>query len=291
VSAGAGAALRRLLARDGIIVAPGAYDALTALLVARAGFELVYLSGAGVSYAHLGKPDLGLVRADEIVERGRAMAEAVDVPILADGDTGFGNALNVQRTVRAYEDAGLAGIQLEDQVFPKRCGHLAGKEVVPAAEMAGKIRAACDARRDADFVIVARTDAIATHGIAEATDRLARYAEAGADVIFADGPRDDEELRAVPRAAARPALANMVEGGVTPLRDAAALAAMGYRIVIFPNALLRLFVRQGASLLAALHERGTTAGELGTVATFDELQRLLGTDELLARGDSYRGEA
>jgi 2-methylisocitrate lyase-like PEP mutase family enzyme len=291
VNSGAGAALRRLLARERITVAPGAYDALTALLVARAGFELVYLSGAGVAYAHLARPDVGLTTPDEIVTRGRAMVEAVDVPILADGDTGFGNALNVQRTVRAYEAAGLAGIQLEDQVFPKRCGHLAGKEVVPAAEMVGKIRAACDARRDHDFVIVARTDAIATHGITEATDRLGRYAEAGADVIFADGPRSDDELRAIPRAAMRPAMANMVEGGATPLQDAAALEAMGYRIVIFPNALLRLLVRQGAAFLAALRADGTTARQLANIASFGDLQRFLGTDELLARGDAYRGEA
>jgi 2-methylisocitrate lyase-like PEP mutase family enzyme len=226
-----------------------------------------------------------------MLARGRAIAEAVSIPVLADGDTGYGNALNVQRTVRAYEAAGLAGIQLEDQVSPKRCGHLAGKEVISAAEMAGKIRAACDARTDPDFVIVARTDAIATDGLDKAVDRLGRYAEAGADVIFADGPRDDIELRAIPKASAKPALANMLEGGKTPLHDADALAQMGYRLVIYPNSLVRLFVRQGAELLSQLRSTGKTAGELGRLALFDELMTIVRGNELLALRDSYRPDA
>lgn len=285
-----GARLRALLAGDGIVVAPGAYDALTARLVERAGFGAVYLSGAGVSYTHLARPDLGLVTRDEMVARASAITEAVDLPVLADGDTGFGNALNVRSTVRAYERAGLAGIQLEDQTFPKRCGHLAGKEVVAAEEMAGKIRAAADARRDASFVIVARTDAIATHGLGEALRRLSLYAGAGADVLFADGPTTLAELAAIPPALPLPAMANMVEGGRTPALTAAQLRGLGYRLVIFPNSLVRLFARQGAALLDALRTEGTTAGARERMLSFDELNGLLGTSEILAAGRRYAGE-
>lgn len=256
---GAAARLRELLALHRIVVAPGAYDALTARLVERAGFEAVYLSGAGVSYTHLARPDIGLVTLDEMLRRAEAICAAVKIPVLADGDTGFGNAINVQRTVRAYERAGLAGIQLEDQTFPKRCGHLDGKEVIDADEMVGKVRAALDARGDNDFVVVARTDAIATHGMEEALRRLRLYAEAGADVLFADGPATLEDLAAIPSALPRPAMANMVEGGKTPVVSALELERLGYRLVIFPNSMVRLFARAAATLLAALRASGTTA--------------------------------
>ena len=285
-----GARLRALLANEAIVVAPGAYDALTAVLIERAGFGAAYLSGAGVSYTHLARPDLGLVSADEIVARAGAITAAVRIPVIADGDTGFGNALNVQRTVRAYEAAGLAGIQLEDQTFPKRCGHLEGKDVIGTAEMAGKIRAAVDARSDEDFVIIARTDAIATHGLADALERLRRYADAGADVLFADGPTTLEELRAIPPALPRPAMANMVEGGRTPALAASELATLGYRLVIFPNALVRLFARQGADLLAALRASGSTANARDRMLSFDELNAILGTPELLEAGQRYAAE-
>lgn len=285
-----GARLRALLRAEPIVVAPGAYDALTARLVERAGFPAVYLTGAGVSYTHLGQPDLGLVTLDEMVARANAITSAVGIPAIADGDTGFGSALNVQRTVRAYEAAGLAGIQLEDQTFPKRCGHLEGKEVIGSAEMAGKIRAAVDARKDDDFVVIARTDAIATHGLAEALDRLRRYADAGADVLFADGPTTLEDLRAIPPALPRPAMANMVEGGRTPALAASELAKLGYRLVIFPNSLVRLFARQGAALLDALRASGSTEGARDRMLSFDELNQLLGTPELLKAGRRYAGE-
>lgn len=285
-----GARLRALLAGDAIVVAPGAYDALTARLVERAGFPAVYLSGAGVSYTHLASPDLGLVTLDEMVARASAITDRVGIPVIADGDTGFGNALNVQRTVRAYEGAGLAGIQLEDQTFPKRCGHLDGKEVVGAEEMAGKIRAAVDARRDGSFVVIARTDAIATHGITEALKRLRRYAAAGADVLFADGPTTLEELRAIPPALPRPAMANMVEGGRTPMLPATELGKLGYRLVIFPNSLVRLFARQGAALLEALRGSGSTDESRDRMLTFEELNLLLGTPDLLEAGRRYTGE-
>ena len=209
---------------------------------------------------------------------------------IADGDTGFGNALNVQRTVRAYEAAGLAGIQLEDQTFPKRCGHLEGKEVIGAEEMAGKVRAAVDARRDAGFVVIARTDAIATHGLAEALDRLRRYADAGADVLFADGPTTLEQLRAIPPALPRPAMANMVEGGRTPALAATELAKLGYRLVIFPNSLVRLFARQGAALLDTLRGSGSTEEARDRMLSFEELNLLLGAPDLLQAGRRYAGE-
>jgi 2-methylisocitrate lyase-like PEP mutase family enzyme len=278
--------LPELLARPGITVLPGAYDALTARLVERAGFDGVYLSGAGVSYTHLAQPDVGLVTLDEILRRAEAITAAVRVPVLADGDTGFGNAINVGRTVRAYERAGLAGIQLEDQTFPKRCGHLDGKEVIDAKEMAGKIRAAADARSSDAFVIVARTDALATNGLDDAIARLRLYADAGADVLFADGP-SAEQLAAIPSRVPRPAMANMVEGGKTPLRSAAELEALGYKLAIFPNSLVRLFARQGAELLASLRATGTTADARGRMLDFAELNDLLGTAEVLEAGRRY----
>jgi len=284
---GTAARLRDLLARDRIVVAPGAYDALTARLVERAGFEAVYLSGAGVSYTHLARPDIGLVTLDEMLRQAEAICSAVKIPVLADGDTGFGNAINVQRTVRAYERAGLAGIQLEDQTFPKRCGHLDGKEVIDLDEMVGKVRAAVDARSDTHFVIVARTDAIATHGIEEALRRLSSYADAGADMLFADGPSTLEHLAAIPRALPRPAVANMVEGGKTPLVPAAELERLGYRLVIFPNSLVRLLAHAGANLLAALRASGTTAGARQDMLSFDELNDLVGTPAILEAGRRY----
>ena len=279
--------LRELIAGPRIAVLPGAYDALTARLAERAGFAAVYLSGAGVSYTHLAQPDVGLVTLDEMLRHAEAITSAVRLPVLADGDTGFGNAINARRTVRAYERAGLAGIQLEDQTFPKRCGHLDGKEVIAAEEMAGKIAAAVDARSSDDFVVVARTDALATAGLDEALRRLRLYADAGADVLFADGPTTLEQLAAIPRALPRPTMANMVEGGRTPLVSAGELERMGYRIVIFPNSLVRLFARQGARLLAALRTDGTTAGVRGEMLTFDELNEMLGTADVLEAGRRF----
>jgi 2-methylisocitrate lyase-like PEP mutase family enzyme len=224
-----------------------------------------------------------------MLRRAESICAVVQVPVLADGDTGFGNAINVQRTVRAYERAGLAGIQLEDQAFPKRCGHLDGKEVITAEEMAGKLRAAADARRDDDFVIVARTDAIATDGLEEALRRLRLYADAGADVLFADGPTTLEELAAIPPAVPRPTMANMVEGGRTPSLPAAKLRALGYRMVIFPNSLVRLFARQAAIVLDALRANETTDAVRGSMLTFDELNELLHTAAILKAGRDFAG--
>jgi 2-methylisocitrate lyase-like PEP mutase family enzyme len=265
------------LAEPSIIVAPGAHDALTARIIERAGFEAVYFTGAGFSYTHLATPDLGLVTATETISRLAAITEATALPVLADGDTGYGNWLNVQRTVRDFERAGAAAIQIEDQVFPKRCGHLAGKAIIPADEATGKIKAAADARRG-DLVIIARTDARAVTGLDDALDRAARYREAGADVVFVEAPASRAELALIPGRVAAPALANMVEGGSTPPSTAAELEAMGYRIVIYPGAGVRAAAWAVARLMAELKAHGTTEGMRAEMLTFGELNELLGLD-------------
>jgi carboxyvinyl-carboxyphosphonate phosphorylmutase len=268
--------LRRRLAHGPIVVAPGAADALTARIVERAGFEAVYFTGAGVSYTHLGMPDLGLVSLAEMSMRLAAVVEATGLPVIADADTGYGGVLNTHRTVREFERAGAAAIQLEDQAFPKRCGHLDGKTVIPAEEMAGKIRAAVDARRDPDTLIIARTDAREPLGLAAALDRARRYREAGADVLFVEAPTSREELARIAAELPPPVMANMVEGGRTPLCPAHDLDAMGYRLVIFPGAAVRAAGAAVAKVMAALKRDGTTAGALDAMLTFDELNEVLG---------------
>jgi carboxyvinyl-carboxyphosphonate phosphorylmutase len=279
--------LRERLARPEILVAPGAYDALLARLIGEAGFEAVYFSGAGASYSALGEPDLGLLTMTEMAAKAAGIARAVDLPVIADGDTGYGNAINVMRTVTEYERAGVAAIQLEDQQFPKRCGHLSGKELISSEEMVGKIRAACDARSDPDFLVVARTDARSVLGLDEALRRGEQYVAAGADVLFVESPRSVAELEAVgSHFAGVPLLANMVEGGQTPLLPARDLQALGFRLVIFPNALTRRIVFAARELLATLRADGTTAGLLDRMADFTELNRALGIEryrELEAR--------
>jgi len=280
--------LRELLAGPAFI-APGVYDALTALQVQQAGFDCAYLSGASVAFTRLGRPDIGLTTMTEVANVVSNIRERIDMPIIVDGDTGFGNALNVQRTVRLFERMGASGIQLEDQTLPKRCGHLEGKRLVPVAEMLGKIRAARDARADADTVIVARTDAIAVNGIDEALDRGAAYADAGADVVFVESPLDEEQLRRVgetlgPRV---PLLANMVEGGKTPLHDVDTLGELGYRVVIFPGAMVRVLSHAASMYLKALKHDGTTARILDRMLDFRGLNAVIGTAEMLASGEKY----
>ncbi|MBX6342311.1 MAG: isocitrate lyase/phosphoenolpyruvate mutase family protein, partial [Thermomicrobiaceae bacterium] len=226
----AGARLREALARPGALVVPGAVDALNARLVEEAGFDAVYATGAGIANALLGLPDLGLATMSEILEQVRRIVAAVSIPVVADVDTGYGNPLNVYRTVQEFERAGVAAIQIEDQVSPKRCGHFSGKEVIPEEEMIRKIAAAREARRDDALVLIARTDALATHGLDEAVRRGRAYAAAGADLIFVEAPRSDAELAALPPAIPAPLVANMTEGGLTPLHSAAELAAMGYKV-------------------------------------------------------------
>ncbi|CAE8659310.1 unnamed protein product [Polarella glacialis] len=281
--------LRNALEAPEILVAPGCYDSFTATLIEQAQFKACYLSGAGVSYSHTGRPDVGLVTATEMVSRIAAIAEAVKLPIIADGDTGYGNAVNVMRTVRMYEQVGCSAIQLEDQQFPKRCGHLAGKTLVSAVEMAGKVRAACDARRSSDFVVIARTDALVTHGMDEALARAELYLEAGADVIFVESPASREDLEAVAkRLGGRvPLLANMVEGGKTPLFTNKELQEMGYSLVIYPNAILRGVAKVGQDILDDLKQNDTTRESLHRMRDFKELNKLLGIEDFRQAEERY----
>jgi len=283
--------LKQRLADKRILVAPGVYDAFTAMLAERAGFEALYLSGASVSYTRLGRPDIGLVTETELEETLSRIAERVTVPVIVDADTGFGNALNVQRTVRRLERAGAAAIQLEDQSSPKRCGHLDGKSLVSAAEMAGKVKAAIDARSSADTLIVARTDAIAVEGLEAALERAEGYLAAGADVLFVEALRSETDMRiATARFAGRaPLLANMVEGGKTPVLPAAELERLGFAIAIFPGGTARAAAFAFAEYFTSLKAHGTTAPLRNRMIDFDELQRLLGTADMLSLGRKYDG--
>jgi 2-methylisocitrate lyase-like PEP mutase family enzyme len=279
--------LRKRLEGKRILLAPGVYDALTALIAEQAGFEALYLTGAGIAYTRLGRSDVGLVTAGEVADTLANICDRVRIPVIVDADTGFGNALNAARTVRAFERAGASAIQLEDQVTPKRCGHLDGKALVSSAEMAGKLRAALDARSRA--LIVARTDAIAVEGLEPALERAERYLEAGADVLFIEAPRTLEEMKTVTaRFAGRaPLLANMVEGGKTPVLSADALHALGFSIVIFPGAIARALGFAAQEFYASLKEHGGTDALRGRMLDFQGLNRLIGTPELLAQGKKY----
>jgi 2-methylisocitrate lyase-like PEP mutase family enzyme len=271
--------LKEQLARPDLLIAPGAYDAFTARLVERAGFGAVYLSGAGVSYSLLAQPDVGLVSVTEMAARVAELCRAVSVPVIADGDNGHGNALNVQRTVRLFEQAGAAAIQLEDQELPKRCGHLGGIRLVSTDVMVGKLRAALDARKE--MLIIARTDARGVAGLDEAIARARLYREAGADVIFVEAPRTTAEMAEVARALPGiPLVLNQVEGGKTPLVPADEARAMGYRLAIFPNSLLRRFAHAGQALLGTLNTTGSTADALGDMVSFGELQSIVGLEAL-----------
>lgn len=283
--------LRARLADRRIVLAPGVYDAFSALLAAEAGFEALYLSGASVAYTRLGRPDIGLVTETELEETLSRIAERVPTPIIVDADTGFGNALNVQRTVKRLERAGASAIQLEDQTSPKRCGHLDGKTLVSAGEMAGKIRAAVDARASAETLIVARTDAVAVEGLDPALERAEAYLAAGADVLFVEAPRSEADMRAATgRFAGRaPLLANMVEGGKTPLKPAAELEALGFSIAIFPGGTVRALAHALAGYYASLRQHGTTAPFRDRMLDFGALQERLGTADLLALGRKYDG--
>ena len=279
----AAASLETLLARPGIIVAPGAYDALSARLAAKAGAQTVYMTGFGVSGASFGLPDIGLVSAAEMAERVRAIAgAAAPVPLIADGDNGHGGPLNAARLTRAYEAAGAQCIQLEDQVSPKRCGHMEGKEVVPLAEAAAKIRAAAEARESRDFKVMARTDARATHDLDEALRRGEAFVEAGADILFIEAPRDEAELQKVAETfKGVPLVANMVEDGKTPYLGAKALQELGFRIALFPvSALLAVTARLESVYETLLNGEGLPAGEARV--SFQRYNDLIGLPEMLA---------
>jgi 2-methylisocitrate lyase-like PEP mutase family enzyme len=281
--------LRVRLAAPDILVAPGCYDALSANLIERAGFPAAYLSGASIAYTRFGRPDIGLVGMSEVAEVVAQIRERVATPLIVDADTGFGNALNVQRTVRLFERCGATAIQLEDQQLPKRCGHLAGKTLVSAREMAGKIRAACDARRSRETLIVGRTDALAVEGLDAALDRADDYLAAGADILFIEALPDVPAMqRALERFKGRaPVLANMVEGGKSPLLPAAELQRLGFSLAIFPGAMVRVQTFAAQRYLEALKRDGTTAGMLADMLDFKALNELLGTEQWLERGKRY----
>ncbi len=261
--------LRALLAQTAYTIAPGAYDTLTARLVQLAGFDVVYLTGGGFSRAS-GYPDLGLLTMTEITQWIGRTVEAVDIPVIADMDTGFGNAINVVRSVREYEKTGVAAFHIEDQVSPKKCGHYEGKQVVTVAEMVGKVKAAVDTRRDADMVIIARSDARAIEGLQAAIDRVNAYLEAGADVGFVEAPRSAEELAAIGKSLKKPALANIFEGGKTPPLPARELQAMGFRIGIYPSQTHRAAIAAAKKVLAVLKRDGDTAAIEHELATFND---------------------
>jgi 2-methylisocitrate lyase-like PEP mutase family enzyme len=283
--------LKTLLARPRPLLAPGVYDALSALVAEQAGIEALYLSGASIAYTRLGRPDIGLTTATEVAQTLAHITERVRLPVIVDGDTGFGNALNVQRTVRDFERAGAAMIQLEDQGFPKRCGHLDGKTLVPAAEMCGKLRAALDARRSSDTLVLARTDAVAVEGLEAALERAERYLACGVDALFIEALRSPEQMRAAcDRFASRiPLLANMVEGGKTPVLDVGALGRLGFRIVIFPGGTARAVAHTLQRYYGTLKKDGTTAALRGEMLDFEGINALIGTPELLADGKRYEG--
>ena len=267
---------RKLVEADEILVLPGAYDALSAKLVQAAGFQAAYLTGYGQSASKLGEPDVGLMCMSEMAERTRDIAMAVDIPVACDADTGFGSPVNVARTSREYERAGAAAIQLEDQVMPKKCGHMLGRQVVPAEEMAEKIRAAVAARGDPDFLIIARTDARTEHGIDEAIRRGKLYEEAGADIIFIESLETVDEMRRVNREIRKPTLANMVEGGRTPFLSARELEEIGYHVALFPITTLYAAAKAVYDVLLDLKENGTSAGSAHRMVNFQEFNELIG---------------
>ena len=274
MNASPGALLRaRLNERRGLLV-PGCGNALAARVIETLGFEAVYLSGAGVTNSFYGVPDLGFIHLGDVVQHTAAVRDAVQLPLIVDADTGFGNALNVRQTVRALERAGANAIQLEDQVMPKKCGHFAGKDVIDANEMIGKIRAAVDARGSDQFLLIARTDARAVHGLEDALERAQRYAEAGADVTFVEAPTSVDELRRIARLPC-PQVVNIVIGGKTPALRATEFASMGFGMVLYANAALQGAVRGMTNALARLHADGILDEDSALVATFEERQELV----------------
>ncbi len=269
------ARLRELLSQPGTLMAPGAFDMVSARLVERAGFHAAYMTGFGQSASHLGLPDAGYISLPEMAERARNMAHAVEIPVIADADTGYGNELNVRRTMELYEAAGLAGLHIEDQVSPKRCGHTLGRQVVAAEEMVRKIRAAVDARRDPNFLIIARTDARTGHGLAEALRRGRLYEDAGADSVFIESPETEEELAQAAKRFKIP-LANMADFGRTPILPAARLAEMGFKIAIYPITALLAAAWAMKRVLAGLHEHGTAVPLYPNLMPFKEMLELIG---------------
>ncbi|WP_321333861.1 isocitrate lyase/PEP mutase family protein [Breoghania sp.] len=284
--------LKRRLSEDGILLAPGVFDALSGLIAEQSGAEAVYLSGASIAYTRLGRSDIGLVSMSEVADTIALLRDRISLPIVVDADNGFGNALNVQRTVRTFERMGANALQLEDQTMPKRCGHLAGKSVVPSAEMVGKIRAACDARASEETLIIGRTDAIAVEGFDAAMERAEAYTEAGADLLFIEAPQSMEQIGEIlKRFKGRvPLMANMVEGGKTPIVNAGDLERLGFSLVIFPGGIVRAIAKTAQSYYANLIANGSNERFRENMFDFAGLNDVIGTPDLLASGKKYDGE-
>jgi 2-methylisocitrate lyase-like PEP mutase family enzyme len=278
--------LHTKLSKPPIVVAPGIFDPLTALIATQAGFETLYISGAAIAYTRLGRPDIGLVSISEVAETVSLIHDRVDADLIVDADTGYGNALNVERTVRMLERAGARAIQLEDQTFPKRCGHLDDKTLIPATEMAGKIKAAVDSRHNAQTLIIARTDAVAVEGLDAAIERAMMYRDAGADVLFVEAPKAREELsKIVARiGGGLPLMANMVEGGKTPMLSADELQTIGFSLVIFPGGIVRALAKAAQDYYTSLAANGTNTPFRERMFDFDALNDLIGTPDMIARG-------
>ena len=271
------------------LLAPGIYDALSGLIAEQSGAKAVYLSGASIAYTRFGRSDIGLVSVSEVHDTLAAVTDRIKIPIIVDADTGFGNALNVQRTIRSFERAGAAAIQIEDQSFPKRCGHLDGKVLIKKDEMVGKVKAAVDSRKTSDTLIIARTDARAVEGLQEAIDRAHAYHEAGADVLFIEAPRSVDELKLIRKSFDLniPLLANMVEGGKTPVKTANDLKSLGFNIVIFPGGAVRAATFQLQEYYAGLLKNGSNSEFSKKMHDFDSLNAVIGTPELLKIGKKY----
>ncbi len=280
--------LRELLAGPDLVMAPGVADALNARLVAREGFKVIYMTGSGTTASRLGMPDIGLLTMTEMVDNAGRIADASGLPVIADADTGYGGPINVRRTTRAYERAGVAGIHIEDQQWPKRCGHLQGKTLIPAAEMAAKVRAATDAREDKDFVVIARTDALSVEAFERALDRGRLYEEAGADMIFIEAPNTPDQLAAVPRSFKVPTLFNMASSGKTPFLSAQEIQKLGFKVVIYPNFMLLAAVTAAQGVLRELKKTGSIAGLVNKITTFTELFDLVGMREVQELEERYR---
>ena len=280
--------LKSIISRD-ILLAPGIYDALSGLIAEQAGARAVYLSGASIAYTRFGRSDVGLVSASEVHDTLAAVTDRIQIPVIVDADTGFGNALNVQRTIRNFERAGAAAIQIEDQSFPKRCGHLDGKTLISKDEMVGKIKAAIDARKETNTLIIARTDARGVEGLSEAIDRAKAYQEAGADILFIEAPHSIDEMKFIRKSFGEdiPLLANMVEGGKTPIKTANDLKSLGFNIVIFPGGAVRAATFQLQQYYAGLIENGSTLEFSDSMHNFDSLNSVIGTPELLKLGKKY----
>jgi len=285
--------LANRIAEKSILKAPGVYDALTASIATDAGFECLYLSGAAVAYTKLGRPDIGLTSASEMADTMMLISERVDTPVIIDADTGFGNALNAQRTMRQYEQAGASALQLEDQHHPKKCGHLADKNLISTTEMCGKIAAMVDARKHSNTLVIARTDAIAVEGFNAAMDRAEFYREAGADVLFIEAPETDEQLITIGQRFGQsiPLLANMVEGGATPMKTSEELQQLGFSIVIFPGGIVRALAKTAIDYYASLQQNGNNIPFSDRMFDFNGLNELVGTPQMIKKGERYNGDA